>query len=233
MTEIRKNCLDQWNAKMLQGAHYSKHDFPIFNGTTIIPKRLISYAEAKTIYNKEIKYNPNFYYDAFVHTYIDDQHFDGKENSIWLNPKQYLVIVKHFAGVIAPDFSTNIDFPEPIKSFNIYRSRALGYFTSTNNIQTIHNARWGYADSWEYCFDGIPKGSMVCIGTVASGLKKKCNRHLFEAGFLKLLDTIKPTTILVYGSSNYKCFNYARSIGIQIITYESSTNVAHRRAKES
>lgn len=58
-------------------------------------------------------------------------------------------------------------------------------------------------ETWDYCFDGIPKGSTVVIGTVSSWLRKKDNRRLFEEGFRKMIATLQPKTIIIYGSENY------------------------------
>ena len=195
----RKNCKDLWNSFMVKNTFMENLDIPRFTGSSTIPSKLISYAEAKTIYNKMIINDKNFHFDAFVHFFIDDQVFDGKRNSIWTYPNIALNIIKHFSGIIAPDFSTYVDFPYPINIFNLYRSRAFGFWLTKQNIEVIHNVRWGYKDTWKYCFNGIPKGSTVCIGTVASGLRKCNNRSLFENGFLQMLHTIQPKTNIIYG----------------------------------
>ena len=88
-------------------------------------------------------------------------------------------IIKHFGGIITPDFSTNIDFPQALKFFNTYRMRAFGYWVSIFGINVINNVRWS-PDTKAYCFNGIPKNSVVCLGTSASGLTVKRNREEVE-----------------------------------------------------
>ena len=99
---------------------------------------------------------------------------------------------------------------------------------STLGIPFIHNVRWGESDSWGYCFDGIPVGEIVAIGTVASGLKKRENRELFNNGFLRMLEVIMPSAILVYGSSNYTVFQEAKQQDIRIITFPSDTSQGYK-----
>ena len=96
--------------------------------------------------------------------------------------------------------------------------RAFGYWVSTFGINVINNVRWSH-DTKAYCFNGIPKKSVVCLGTSASGLTVKKNREEYEY-FLKLMVTkLKPKIILVYGSSNYSFFRELEEQGIIIKTY--------------
>ncbi len=227
-SKIRKNCKDIWNAFMVYDAIYTKQDIPIFKSTQIIPKQLIAFDDAKhLVKNDKSKYYP----DLFVHFYIDDQKFDGKFNSIWLNPKETLIILKHFGGVISPDFSTYVDFPFPIILYNIYRSQAFSYWLTQNGINVIQNARWGYSDTWDYFFNCIPKYSNICIGTIGSSLKKLKSRTLFNEGILELVKRIQPKKIIVYGSANYPVFSQLNKMGINIIQFESKTNTAFKGGK--
>ena len=85
----RSGLKDSWNAFMCEGAKYSNNDIP-FCPTIIskLPKKIITWEEAKKIHKKMMAKNPHYYLDAFVCTYIDDYKFDGPKSSIWLFPKQ-------------------------------------------------------------------------------------------------------------------------------------------------
>ena len=222
----RAGCRDIWNAFMAKGVDFRCRDIPYCPTTaTILPKNLISYPDAKTIYNKH-KHEKNFYVDAFVHFYIDDYKFDGV-GGIWNDSKKAFEILKHFAGIITPDFSTCLDFPEPLKLWNTYRMRAFGYWYGKQGGAVINNVRWGTDETFDYCFEGIPTNSIVAIGTVASGLRKKQNREIFTTGFQKMLEVLKPKTIIVYGSANYKCFAEIRQ-DVEIIEFCSRKDLALR-----
>ncbi len=230
---IRNGCTDMWNAFMVRGAEFVLgSDIPICPCTVKnIPKHLISYVEAKHIHKINFKTNPNYHVDAFVHFYIDDQKFDGPKSSIWIYPYKALDILQHFSGVITVDFSTNADFPDPIKRYNTYRMRAFGFWLYMQNIPVINNVRWGTEETWDYCFDGIPFNSIVAIGTVASGINKLENRPDFETGLFKMVEVLKPPTIIVYGSANYNCFKKLMEMGIQIISFPSDTYLAFSSRK--
>lgn len=229
----RTGIQDMWNAFMLDGAVFSQNDIPLCPTTAVtLPSRLISFDDAKAIHRREIKRgNVNYHVDAFIHFYIDDQKFDGKQSSIWLYPEKALSIICHFSGLIAPDFSTYADFPEPLKRWNYYRMNAFGYWIGTQGIPVISNARWGTEESWEYCFDGNPTNSMLALGTVASGIRLLQNRPLFEAGLFQMVERLQPKTLIVYGSSDYYCFDSLRERGIQIVSFPSKTSEAFARRK--
>jgi len=225
---IRPGCTDMWNAFMVDGAEFVYgSDMPICPCTAdCIPIKLISYVEAKHLCKLHLKNNPDYHLDAFVHFYIDDQKFDGPQSGIWYKPHKALEVIRHFSGAITPDFSTNADFPDPIKRYNTFRMRAFGRWLSENGIHVINNVRWGTEETWEYCFDGIPYNSIVAVGTVASGIHRLENRPDFEKGLFKMVELLKPHIILVYGSANYECFKALSSMGIHIVSFTSDTNLA-------
>ena len=146
-------------------------------------------------------------------------------------PQDTLEIVRHFSGAITPDFSTNADFPDPLKRYNTYRMRAFGRWLAVNDVPVINNVRWGTEETWDYCFDGIPYHSIVAVGTVASGINKLENRPLFENGLFEMVRLLNPHTIVVYGSSKYDCFKKLSGSGINIVAFASKTNLAFSSGK--
>ncbi|MBO4617967.1 MAG: DUF4417 domain-containing protein [Lachnospiraceae bacterium] len=226
----RAGCKDIWNSFMVSEASFDiGSDLPICVSTDIIPNSLISYEDAKAIYKKEAKrHNADFYVDSFIHFYIDDYKFDGKRTSIWTFPDKALDVIRHFAGIISPDFSTYADFPTALKQYNTYRMRAFGCWMNALNIPVINNVRWGTYETWGYCFAGIPKGSSVAIGTVASGIRKIENRPAFEEGLKKMISVIAPKRIIIYGSSNYVFLSALQELGVEIISIPSKTSLAYQ-----
>lgn len=222
----RSGLIDEWNAYMVKGATFTDNDIPYCPTTaTKEPHNIITYEEAKNIYKENLhKKNYDFYIkDTFVCFYIDDQKFDSIYG-VWFRPNMAVKILKHFEGVITPDFSTYSDFPYPLKIYNTYRMRAFGYYLTTLGFKVINNVRWGTKETYNYCFDGIPKNSIICIGTVASGIKKLVNRSDFEKGLKKAIETLKPKIIILYGSSKYDIFNKPYLKKIKIISFKSQTN---------
>lgn len=213
---------------MLEGATFSPHDIPVCPTTaTIVPESIITYTDAKGIYKKEIRRDKNFHCNSFVCFYEDDYKFDGARG-IWANPNQALNILKHFQGVITPDFSTYQDFPDPLKRYNIYRMRTFGYWLGRNGIPVINNVRWGTCETYEYTFDGIPEHSIVAVGTVGGSPWKLIDRSRFEDGIFEMSRRLSPHTIIVYGSANYDCFRKLVQQGIHIVSFPSKTAEAFR-----
>lgn len=221
--KVRRGCHDVWNAFMVRGAVYTQNDIPYCPTTAVtIPVSIVSYEEAKTIHKNALHNgHTDYHVKAYVHFWIDDQKFDGNRKGIWTCPNEALEIISHFDGIFTPDFSTNVDFPEPIKIYNTYRMRAFGRWIGANDKGVINNVRWGTEETWRYCWDGIPHNSIVAVGTVASGLKRLENRPVFEAGLREMVRVLAPHTIIVYGSANYAVFNELRERGIYIKAFPS------------
>ena len=222
MEKVRKGCIDVFNAYLLKGASYEKKDIPVCPTNKIeIPENLIAY----DLTNSSTEYN------SYVHFYIDDYKFDGKRG-IWSEPEKAIEKLKKFKGIITPDFSTNLDFPDPLKRYNIYRMRAFGYYASKHGINVINNVRWSDKSSYEYCFEGLPKNSIVAIGTIGN-IKEKRNWNLFQEGLDELIKKISPKIILVYGKAPDKFFKKYKDSGIIIHEYESQTSIAFSKEKEN
>lgn len=230
---------DMWNAFMTRGANFNKSSFDIpLCPTTIkkdeIPKKIITFSEAFQVYKKKLKYNKNFKDDSYVCFYEDDQYFDGKRKGIWAYPKNAYNILRHFSGIITPDFSTYQDFPMAIKIYNTYRMRAFGYWYGTickNNV--INNVRWGTSETYKFCFDGIPKYSIVSIGTVGGSPFKLLDRTRFEEGLFEMVKVLKPYAIIVYGSAKYSCFETLKRFGIKIFEFQSRTSSYYQQRRDS
>ena len=222
--EVRSGCKDVWNAFMTEGAIFCKYDIPFCpNTSTEIPKAQVTWEEARQLHKKHIERGEKRYYeDAYINWYIDDYKFDSSRG-IWHDYKFALRVIKHFAGVITPDFSTYQDFPYPLKIQAIYRMRTFGYWLGVQGIKVINNVRWGTCETYDYSFVGIPVNSIVSIGTVGGGPRKLADRERFENGLYRMVDVLKPHTILIYGSANGKCLDNLRKIGITIVSYQSKT----------
>lgn len=232
--KVRKGCIDVFNAYMCDGAIYSQNDI-LYCPTTAKgpPEDIITWDEAKTIYRKAIKNkNKDFKHNAFVCFYTDDHKYDGPRG-IWHDSAHALKVLRHFAGAITPDFSTYQDFPEPLKIYNTYRMRVFGYWLSTNGIFVINNVRWGTPETYKYCFDGIPKNSIIAIGTVGGSPRKLIDRKRFEDGLREMVERLNPHTIIVYGSARYDCFEKLKEQGINIVAFSSETAKAFEGRKSN
>ena len=227
---IRKGIHDIWNAFMVDTASFGPHDIPYCPTTaTSIPKEIITWIDAKSRYKKALQSDHKDFKDpAFVCFYIDDYKFDSSRG-IWHDSKQALKVIKHFGGVITPDFSTYQDFPLPLSLLATYKMRAFGYWLGTNDIPVINNVRWGMPSSYSWSFEGLPRKSILAIGTNGGSPFKVIDRQRFEEGFLYMISLLEPTDLIIYGSSNYQCIKEAYNKGINIHQFDSHTCKSFKR----
>ena len=82
----------------------------------------------------------------------------------------------------------------PMKIWNIYRSRAIGQYYQEQGIKVIPTISWAEKETFEFCFDGIPKGSIVSISTI--GVKQ--NKEAFATE--EILEQLKIKKHLKFGN---------------------------------
>lgn len=157
---------------------------PIIRNDNYIPEDLIGFNYAKTSAEKH----------CGIHFYIDDYQFER----IWNYPKKYVDILKQYDCILSPDFSLYMDMTMPIKIWNIYRSRQIGAYFQSKGIRVIPTISWAEPETYAFCFQGIPKHSIVSVSTV--GVKEDKNAlRVWLDGMDEMIKQIEPSTILVYG----------------------------------
>ncbi|MBQ8959413.1 MAG: DUF4417 domain-containing protein [Bacteroidales bacterium] len=133
-------------------------------------------------------------FDSGVHFFIDDYQFER----VWRLPERYLPILKRFQCVVAPDFSMFIDVPLAVNIWNIYRNRVIARWLQDNGVQVIPSVSWGNSDTLAFCFDGLPKDSIMAVGHTACG-RNKSQRNQFIQHLYTLIEQKKPSLLVVYG----------------------------------
>lgn len=168
----------------IQNSSNNFWQMPIIENDNYIPSDLIGFNYAKTSENKE----------TGIHFYIDDYQFER----VWNKPEDYTEILKRYECILTPDFSLYLDMPMPMKIWNIYRSRQIGQYYQKQGIKVIPTISWAEKETFDFCFEGIPKGSIVSISTI--GVKKsKEALKIWTEGVDAMIQAIEPSTILVYG----------------------------------
>lgn len=203
----RGGCKDVFHAYFVEDAKYDdKWEVPFIEKETEIPDKLISFS--KSLKNDD--------YNQWVHFYEDDVLFER----IWNKPKVYLPKLKKFKGVISPDFSLYRDMPLAMQLWNTYRNRATGHWLQSNGVRVIPNIRWGDSRSYEFCFLGVRKRSIIAVGSHGL-LRIKEERQLFTQGLDEAVRRIKPPIIIVYGAAPSSLFDKYKEEGIEIIQFDS------------
>lgn len=193
---------DTYNLGIMDNENVSDFwQMPIIKNDNFIPSKLIGFNYAKTNKDKNVG----------IHFYLDDYQFER----IWNKPEDYVDTLKEYECILSPDFSLYMDMPMPMKIWNIYRSRLIGQYYQSKGIKVIPTLSWAEEETFEFCFEGIPKGSIVSISTI--GVKKnKEALKIWKAGVDELIRRIEPSTILIYGGK--LDYDYGN---IEVIYYEN------------
>ena len=174
---------------------------PTIKNDNYVPSDLIGFNYAKS--NKEK--------NCGIHFYVDDYQFER----VWNAPEKYIDILKEYDCILSPDFSLYMDMPMPMKIWNIYRSRQIGAFYQSKGIKVIPTMSWAEKETFEFCFQGIPEGSVVSVSTI--GVKENKNAlQIWNDGMKEMIKRIHPSTILVYGGELK--FDYG---GINVVYFEN------------
>lgn len=157
---------------------------PTIRNDKFIPDDLIGFNYAKSSTNKS----------CGIHFYIDDYQFER----VWNYPEKYIDVLREYDCILSPDFSLYMDMPMPMKIWNIYRSRQIGAYYQSKGIKVIPTISWAEPETYQFCFKGIPKGSIVSVSTI--GVKEnKDALSVWQDGMREMISQIEPKTILVYG----------------------------------
>lgn len=139
---------------------------------------------------RTISINPN----TGIHFFTDDYRF----NSCWRQPLKYADMFARAGAVMSPDFSMYRDMPLALQLYNHYRKHWLGQFWQTRGAVVIPTISWSDNASWDFCFDGEPRGGIVAVSTV--GVKRDKEAFgLFSAGWSEMLDRLAPKRVIVCG----------------------------------
>ena len=136
--------------------------------------------------------------------------------------------MKKFKGVISPDFSLYRNMPIEMQRWNCFRGKAIAHYFEENGINVIPNIRTGDKRTFDFCFDGIAKNSIVAVGS-HSAIKNKTNRSLFKLGIDKMVDVLTPKTIIVYGTTPDEVFLKHEENGVNILQFNSATNEYYKK----
>lgn len=133
--------------------------------------------------------------DKILHFYVDDYQFER----VWNDPDRYIPILKRFKAVLAPDFSLYDDFPTVVNMFNHYRKQWCAAYWQEHGITVIPTICWALDDSYSWCFEGVPKHSLVSISTIGGFGNHQNNKASWLEGYEKCLEVLEPSDILLFG----------------------------------
>lgn len=130
------------------------------------------------------------------HFFIDDYQFER----VWNRPRDYIEVLRGFDCVLTPDFSLYMDMPDAMQRWNRYRSQALGLLWQREGIRVVPTLSWAQPESYEFCFEGVPRRSTVAVSTV--GVKgDEAALAVWLDGMAEAMRRLKPKRVLLYGGA--------------------------------
>ena len=134
--------------------------------------------------------------NRMVHFFL----YDYKFEKIWQHPDDYVDKLKDYKGVLSPDFSMYLEMNRTLQLYNTFRNRWCGAYLASKGIKVIPTINWGNEDTFDFCFEGVPKGSIVAVSTY---MVQEHNNHadqkdFFLKGYDEMLRRIQPAKIICY-----------------------------------
>ena len=209
MNTVKQSNLDLFDPEQTDGFR----QMPIIQNDEFIPDALIGFNYAKTSENKK----------CGLHMFVDDYQFER----LWNRPDEYIKLLKSYECVLSPDFSLYMNMPMAMKIWNVYRSRLLGQYWQRCGIKVIPTISWAEPETFSFCFDGIPEGSVVAISTI--GVKQQdSSMKIWKDGMDAMIKKIRPTTIIEYGGDIG--YDYQ---GIKVIRFSNDVTERLKTSKKA
>ena len=169
----------------------SQFDIPDIQPTDFVPQYLAAWNNPRQRDYAAIA-------SGAIHHFIDDYRFE----TAWSAPERLLPRVLAVGATLTPDFSLWRDMPRAAQIWNVYRSRWCGAYWQASGAEVIPTACWATADTFDFCFDGIPYGSTVAVSAI--GIRSnEIDKALFRAGIEELIRRTGPKLLLSYGQLRF------------------------------
>jgi len=171
--EFLNDCVGSWELP-----HVKRNTLPSLNDLGVIP---FDNANPQKIPNSQ----------KIVHFFIDDYKFE----SVYKYPERHLRKLAYYSHVLSPDFSLYADYPRSVQLLNTFKNRWCGAYWQKLGLSVFPTITWGDEDSFEFCFQGVDKGSIVAISTI--GCKEYTSAFL--SGYQEMMKQIEPQYVLCFG----------------------------------
>ena len=126
-----------------------------------------------------------------VHFFIDDYRF----NSVYSNPDKSWDKLSQYSFIWTPDFSTDADMPLWRQLESVAHSRWCGAKWQSKNANVVTTITWSTPISYDFCFDGVEKESIVAVGMIGCKKRKRAFLHGYDA----MLERVNPSAVICFG----------------------------------
>ena len=163
-----------------------EYDIPLVRKSVILDTNTSLIAFSNTVEHEIPKFK-----SKGVHFFLDDYKFI----SVVKHPEKYLEKLKQYKFVITPDASLYNEMPIWKQLRMVGYNRNCGAIWQKNGLNVIVSVSWSSYNSFNFCFEGIEKGSTVAIGMIGC----KHSKLSFMRGYDKMLEIVEPASIICFG----------------------------------
>lgn len=161
-------------------------------GIPLIRKQNIDLDKIQLLGYLKTKSNDTENSNKTIHFFTYDWNFE----SVYEQPEQALEKLDQYYALLTPEFSTYKDMPLARQIDSVFKNRWCGAFWQKQGMLVIPTVSWGSYGCFEFAFDGIEEGSVVAVSTYT----REDNKRGFMEGYEKMMDKIKPSAIICYGT---------------------------------
>ena len=136
--------------------------------------------------------------DRMVHFFLYDYRFER----VWKTPDSDIEKLSRYRAVLSPDFSIYLEMAPVMQLYNVFRNRWCGAYWASKGIRVIPTVNWGDESTFDFCFDGIEKGSVVAVSTYMASEhdNRRDQKEWFMTGYNEMLCRIEPEKIICYNT---------------------------------
>ncbi|MDD3323392.1 MAG: DUF4417 domain-containing protein [Paludibacter sp.] len=102
-----------------------------------------------------------------------------------------------YYALLTPDFSLYWDMPRAVQIYSTFKNRWCGAYWQSQGKIVVPTVGCAGEKSYDFCFDGIEKGSVVAISTYC----REDYKEKFMASYNKMLEVLNPSAIICYGET--------------------------------
>lgn len=160
-------------------------------GFPLVRKQDIDLAHIELIACSDVSSHDTKNLHKGVHFFVDDFRFD----KIYDHPERSFKRFEKYRFLLTPDYSLYAEMNPWRQIESVGKSRWVAAKWQQLGALVIPTISWGLARTFEFCFDGIERHSIVAVGMI--GCKR--NKRDFLRGYSVMLDKIEPEAIICLG----------------------------------
>lgn len=172
----------KWEIPVIPKAEFSKDDFQDL--------LLIGFDKTKLEDDKHLR--------RMVHFFL----YDYKFERVWKRPDTDIEKLSRYRAVLSPDFSMYLEMAPVMQLYNVFRNRWCGAYWASKGMRVIPTINWGDESTFDFCFEGVEKGSIVAVSTYMASAhdNREDQKEWFMAGYNEMLRRIEPEKIICYNT---------------------------------